>query len=186
MGNRASRNKSQKSHKGSKKDDNQTLRTRSLNSLPLGERLPSKPKPMSQSVRERKCVVSERCLDTEVSNATRHRRQNTAPEIIVQSTPRSLKISDFSKVIQQPDPPQEEVDFNIPIENALEPTPDELCQICSVFTGKIKFLCKICYQVYHLGCLQKIEQHEPSPVVCYLNRADTELGWSCHSCVSNR
>ena len=57
--------------------------------------------------------------------------------------------------------------------------PEELCHVCSVYTGSETLVCGVCYRVFHEGCLAKIGQWSGPPDIL----ASSSM-WSCHQCVS--
>lgn len=64
--------------------------------------------------------------------------------------------------------------------------PEELCHVCSVYTGRETYPCRICYKVYHEGCLRKLGQCKDPASSALLKRAVKPVGWSCHKCVSKK
>lgn len=57
--------------------------------------------------------------------------------------------------------------------------PEELCHVCSVYTGSETLLCGVCYRVFHEGCLAKIGQWSGPPDLL----ANSGM-WSCHQCAN--
>ena len=57
--------------------------------------------------------------------------------------------------------------------------PEELCHVCSVYTGSETLVCGVCYRVFHQSCLAKIGQWSGPAEL-----QDTGDMWSCHQCVS--
>lgn len=75
------------------------------------------------------------------------------------------------------------VDINVSFLLSFQVEPEELCHVCSVYTGRETYPCRICYKVYHESCLRKLGQCNDPASSVLLKRALKSTGWSCQNCV---
>lgn len=61
---------------------------------------------------------------------------------------------------------------------------EELCSICSVYTGVEVHPCRVCCKAFHELCLKKKGKLHDHTEQEAFRKANTEKGWSCHDCVS--
>lgn len=61
---------------------------------------------------------------------------------------------------------------------------EELCSICSVYTGVEVHPCRVCCKVFHELCLKKKDKLYDHTELDTFRKANTDKGWSCHDCVS--
>ena len=61
---------------------------------------------------------------------------------------------------------------------------EELCSICSVYTGVEVHPCHVCSKVFHELCLKKKGKLYDHTDLDAFRKANTDEGWSCHDCVS--
>ncbi|KAK3098733.1 hypothetical protein FSP39_022535 [Pinctada imbricata] len=98
-------------------------------------------------------------------------------------TTSNLKLSDFNKVVRKKALEKEDEEpVEIPYGCKAKVEPEELCHVCSVYTGRETYPCRICYKVYHEGCLRKLGQCSDPASSVLLRRALKPVGWSCHEC----
>lgn len=96
---------------------------------------------------------------------------------------RQLRLSDFNKIIRKKTLDEDdETPIEIPYEATEKVEPEELCDICSVYTGRETYPCRICLKVYHEGCLRKLGHCCDPASSILLKRALKPIGWSCHNC----
>ncbi|XP_076440079.1 uncharacterized protein LOC143279790 [Babylonia areolata] len=93
---------------------------------------------------------------------------------------KSLRFVDFTQLDRQR--PADDNDL-LPVDIAFfqegKAEPEELCHVCSVYTGSETLLCGVCYRVFHEGCLAKIGQWSGPPDLL----ANSGM-WSCHQCAN--
>lgn len=95
----------------------------------------------------------------------------------------ALRLSDFNKVNRKIQLDEEDIrPIDIPYISSEKIQPEELCHVCSVYTGRETYPCRICYKVYHEGCLRKLGQCRDPASSSLLKRALKPIGWSCHKC----
>ncbi|XP_060068517.1 PHD finger protein 24-like [Ylistrum balloti] len=109
-------------------------------------------------------------------------RERSLPSIELQPKT-TLRLSDFNKVVRQKTlDPDDEKPIDIPYGMREKVRPEELCHICSVYTGRETYPCRICCKVYHEGCLHKLGYCKDPASCLLLKRALKPKGWSCHEC----
>ncbi|XP_041359729.1 uncharacterized protein LOC121376031 [Gigantopelta aegis] len=91
----------------------------------------------------------------------------------------SLRYSDFNRIVRKASLEIDDVKpMYIPYDTdeVFQDDPDDLCHICSVYTGGTLFTCRVCLHVYHESCLRKIGQDGNSA------QFRSKGHWSCHIC----
>ncbi|XP_056403378.1 PHD finger protein 24 [Hyla sarda] len=63
-----------------------------------------------------------------------------------------------------------------------EITNDEMCEICEVWTAESLYPCRICFRVFHDGCLHRMGYLHDDNALEVTEMAHTETGWSCYYC----
>lgn len=98
----------------------------------------------------------------------------------VRERSKSLRFGDFAQMDRI-----RKVDDNelLPIDIAFfqdgKVEPEELCHVCSVYTGSESLVCGVCYRMFHESCLAKIGQWSSTP------EAGTQpVMWTCHQCAN--
>lgn len=108
-------------------------------------------------------------------------REKSLSKLHVKDT--SLRLSDFNKITRKTQLDEEDIKpVDIPYITSEKVQPEELCHVCSVYTGRETYPCRICYKVYHEGCLRKLGQCKDPASSALLKRAVKPVGWSCHKC----
>ncbi|XP_036974168.1 PHD finger protein 24 isoform X2 [Acanthopagrus latus] len=82
--------------------------------------------------------------------------------------------------------PKREADDDQPVEVELEkkeqPTSDEMCDVCEVWTADDLYPCRICTRVFHDGCLRELGYLRAEALQEMRDTAHTVTGWSCYYC----
>ncbi|XP_030292091.1 PHD finger protein 24 isoform X1 [Sparus aurata] len=82
--------------------------------------------------------------------------------------------------------PKREADDDQPVEVELEkkeqPTGDEMCDVCEVWTADDLYPCRICTRVFHDGCLRELGYLRAEALQEMRDTAHTVTGWSCYYC----
>lgn len=82
--------------------------------------------------------------------------------------------------------PKREADDDQPLEIELEtreqPSRDEMCDVCEVWTADDLFPCRICTRVFHDGCLRGLGYLSTEALLEMRDTAHTVPGWSCYYC----
>lgn len=95
----------------------------------------------------------------------------------------ALRLSDFNKVVRKRTLEKEDdVPISIPYVSNEKVEPEELCHVCSVYTGRETYPCRICYKVFHESCLRKLGQCNDPASSVLLKKALKATGWSCQNC----
>ncbi|XP_061193286.1 uncharacterized protein LOC133201504 [Saccostrea echinata] len=95
----------------------------------------------------------------------------------------ALRLSDFNKVVRKRTlEKDDDVPITIPYVSNEKVEPEELCHVCSVYTGRETYPCRICYKVYHESCLRKLGQCNDPASSVLLKKALKPTGWSCQNC----
>ncbi|KAM9734523.1 PHD finger protein 24 isoform 2-T2 [Menidia menidia] len=82
--------------------------------------------------------------------------------------------------------PKREADDAKPVEVELEkkeqPSSDEMCDVCEVWTADDLYPCRICTRVFHDGCLRELGYLRAEALQEMRDTAHTVTGWSCYYC----
>lgn len=65
-----------------------------------------------------------------------------------------------------------------------QPSSDEMCDVCEVWTADDLYPCRICTRVFHDGCLRELGYLRAEALQEMRDKAHTATGWSCYYCVS--
>ncbi|XP_005099022.2 uncharacterized protein LOC101861731 [Aplysia californica] len=137
-------------------------------------------------------IVENSDVEAEEPNSPVYRKKSSCPSCEAKDilmginrsrspSAKSLRYSDFNKVTRKTkiyDSDLKSVD--IPLYGVPQPTAEETCYVCGVFTGYQLRTCRVCLRAYHDGCLAKVG-HGLSEVA---RTQSTRGHWSCHQCVS--
>ncbi|CAL1531146.1 unnamed protein product [Lymnaea stagnalis] len=94
---------------------------------------------------------------------------------------KSLRFSDFNKILRKTRVYDWEMSpLEIPLDGVPEPSADDVCYVCGVYTGCHVRICRVCLKAYHDGCLLKIGH----PLTEKDRRLIACKQWSCHQCVA--
>ncbi|PVD23361.1 hypothetical protein C0Q70_16629 [Pomacea canaliculata] len=92
---------------------------------------------------------------------------------------KSLRFCDFTQLERTPKVGHADL---LPVDIAFfqegRVQPEELCHICSVYTGSETMTCGVCYRTYHESCLSKIGQW------CDSHKSEPGTLWTCHQCAN--
>ncbi|XP_049909476.1 PHD finger protein 24 isoform X2 [Epinephelus moara] len=82
--------------------------------------------------------------------------------------------------------PKREADDDQPVDVELkkkeQPTSDEMCDVCEVWTADDLYPCRICTRVFHDGCLRELGYLRAEALQEMRDTAHTVTGWSCYYC----
>ncbi|KAM4634372.1 PHD finger protein 24 [Polymixia lowei] len=82
--------------------------------------------------------------------------------------------------------PKREADDDQPVEVELgqreQPSNDEMCDVCEVWTADDLYPCRICTRVFHDGCLRELGYLRAEALQEMRDTAHTLTGWSCYYC----
>ncbi|XP_078128099.1 PHD finger protein 24 isoform X1 [Sander vitreus] len=82
--------------------------------------------------------------------------------------------------------PKREADDDQPVEVELEkreqPSSDEMCEVCEVWTADDLYPCRICTRMFHDGCLRELGYLRAEALQEMRDTAHTVTGWSCYYC----
>ncbi|XP_023694670.2 PHD finger protein 24 isoform X1 [Paramormyrops kingsleyae] len=82
--------------------------------------------------------------------------------------------------------PKRDINDDQPIKSDLyqreEPTNDEMCDVCEVWTADDLYPCRICTRVFHDGCLREMGYLSKENLQEMRETAQTTTGWSCYYC----
>ena len=65
-----------------------------------------------------------------------------------------------------------------------QPSSDEMCEVCEVWTEDDLYPCRICTRMFHDGCLRELGYLRAEALQEMRDTAHTVTGWSCYYCVS--
>ncbi|XP_030198286.1 PHD finger protein 24 isoform X2 [Gadus morhua] len=63
-----------------------------------------------------------------------------------------------------------------------QPSNDEMCDVCEVWTADDLYPCRICTRVFHDGCLRELGYLRAEALQEMRDSAHTITGWSCYYC----
>lgn len=122
-------------------------------------------------------------VDDEVTFVAGYSRSDSSSSMVGPAVPRprakSLRFGDFQhldRVHKVDDTEFLPVDIAFFQEGKVQP--EELCHVCSVYTGCETLVCGVCYRLYHQGCLSKIGQWTGPPDLL----TSASGIWTCHQC----
>ncbi|XP_033981549.1 PHD finger protein 24 isoform X2 [Trematomus bernacchii] len=82
--------------------------------------------------------------------------------------------------------PKREADDDQPVEVELkkkeQPSSDEMCEVCEVWTADDLYPCRICTRMFHDGCLSELGYLRAEALQEMRDTAHTVTGWSCYYC----
>ncbi|KAK5851789.1 hypothetical protein PBY51_023316 [Eleginops maclovinus] len=82
--------------------------------------------------------------------------------------------------------PKREADDDQPVEVELkkkeQPSSDEMCDVCEVWTADDLYPCRICTRMFHDGCLRELGYLRAEALQEMRDTAHTVTGWSCYYC----
>ncbi|KAL3041449.1 hypothetical protein OYC64_019607 [Pagothenia borchgrevinki] len=82
--------------------------------------------------------------------------------------------------------PKREADDDQPVEVELkkkeQPSSDEMCEVCEVWTADDLYPCRICTRMFHDGCLRELGYLRAEALQEMRDTAHTVTGWSCYYC----